>query len=204
MKERLKGILQYKEKSGLKALLSVFLPTGLITLSACSSIEAGPDSMPVHIAGENWDEEYTSFWDEMASWMMASSVESFLAEPVYVNKNGDAWRAYEDDELIAGADVTDQYHMYTYKGGKQIECNGMFLNGANSVLIVNASKETEIQVKSAFEVLNGKFKLVHVLPDGTVEVVNETGEKETSHMRKTLNLFFTRKMLSRRKQLKKG
>ncbi len=182
LKERLKGILQYKEKSGLKALLSVFLSTGLITLSACSSIEAGPDSMPVHIAGENWDEEYTSFWDEMASWMMASSVESFLAEPVYVNKNGDAWRAYEDDELIAGADVTDQYHMYTYKGGKQIECNGMFLNGANSVLIVNASKETEIQVKSIFEVLNGKFKLVHVLPDGTVEVVNETGEKETSHI----------------------
>lgn len=182
LKERLKGILQYKEKSGFKVLLSVFLAAGLITLSACSSVEAGLDSMPVHIAGEDWGEEYISFWDEMASWMIGSSVESFLAEPVYVNKNGDAWRAYEDDELIAGADVTDQYHMYTYKGGKQIECNGMFLNGTNSVLIVNASKETEIQVKSVFEVLNGKFKLVHVLPDGTVEVVNETGEKETSHI----------------------
>lgn len=180
LKERLKGILQYKEKSGFKVLLSVFLAAGLITLSACSSVEAGLDSMPVHIAGEDWGEEYISFWDEMASWMIGSSVESFLAESVYVNKNGDAWRAYEDDELIAGADVTDQYHMYTYKGGKQIECNGMFLNGTNSVLIVNASKETEIQVKSVFEVLNGKFKLVHVLPDGMVETVNETGEKDTS------------------------
>lgn len=179
LKERLKGILQYKKKSGIKVLLSIFLSVGLIALSACSSIEAGEDTMPVHIAGESWDGEYDSFWDEAVSWMMDSGLDSFLAESVYVDKNGEAWRAYEDDTLIAGEDLLDQYHVYSYRGGQRIECNGMFLNGTDSVLIVNAPKETEVQVKSAFTVLSGKFKLIHVLPDGTVEVINEAGEKDT-------------------------
>ena len=74
--------------------------------------------------------------------------------------------------------MEDQWSMYHYTGGGQrIKCNGMYLNGTASVRIVNVKKECELKVDSAFELLDGRFKIVHVNPDGEVAVINETGEK---------------------------
>lgn len=178
LKKRLKGILQYKKANGFKVFMSLFLTAGMLVLSACGSIEVSPDSMPVHITGEDRETYGEPFWTQVASWM-DSGLDSFLAKPVWADENGEAWQVYDDDEMIAGNDISDQWHMYTYMGGKRIKCNGMFLNGTASVLITNAAEEIEIQVNSEFEVLSGKFKLVHVAPDGEVTVINDTGSEKS-------------------------
>lgn len=181
LKERLGGILQYRKKNGFKVFLSLLLSVGMVVLSACGSIEVSPDSMPVHLASEyeEYQYHYESFWDQIASWF-DYDLDEFLARPVMEDKSGEAWQAYDNDDVIAGEDISSQWHMYSYKGGKEIKCSGMYLNGTASVLIVNASKEIEIQVNSKFEALKGKFKLVHVAPDGKVTVINDNGSEVDS------------------------
>lgn len=92
------------------------------------------------------------------------------------DQQGGAWRAYDDDSLTAGKDITGQWHMYSYMGGERIKCDGMYLNGTASVWIFNAKRDVELQMDSAFEVKAGRFKIVHVNPDGEVTVINDTGD----------------------------
>lgn len=149
LKERLKGIVRYQKGNGFKAMFSLCLSVMLLSLSACAGIEVSPDAVPFQIS----------------------------AERVLVDKNGEAWQAYDDDQLIGGKDISDQWHMNNYAGGERIICSGMFLNGAVSVMIANAPEDIDIQVNSEFDMREGKFKLVHVDPEGRVSVLNDTGEK---------------------------
>lgn len=149
LKERLKGIIQYQQGNGFKAALSLCVSVMILLLSACAGVEASPDAVPFQISEES----------------------------VIVNKNSEAWQVYDDDRLIGEKDISDQWHMYNYAGGERIICSKMLLNGAVSVMIANASEDMEIQVKSEFDLQKGKFKLVHVDPEGNVSVLNDTGEK---------------------------
>ncbi|MDE6203185.1 MAG: hypothetical protein K2G19_06880, partial [Lachnospiraceae bacterium] len=192
---RLKGILQYKKPGGLRTVVSICLSGVILLLSACASVQAEPDAMPVQISADSkekdagheysafWDEaaaEYVSFWDDMGAaiggWL-DTGLDDFLDKPVLVDKQGEAWRAYDDDDLTAGKDVSDQWHMHSYSGGgERIKCDGMYLNGTASVRIFIAKRDVELQVDSAFEVKDGRFKIVHINPDGEVAVINDTGE----------------------------
>lgn len=191
LKMRLKGILHYKKPGGLRAVISLCLCGPILLLSACGSVQAGPDALPVRLSVDAADEytsfsdqaaaRYVSFWDTLGNALgdwMNDGLDGFLSRPVLANQKSQAWKAYDDDSLIAGKDVEDQWSMYHYTGGGQrIKCNGMYLNGTASVRIVNVKKECELKVDSAFELLDGRFKIVHVNPDGEVAVINETGEK---------------------------
>lgn len=167
LKERLKGILQYKKKNGMKVFLSCCMTAGLLLLSACGSIRISPDE------GEG---RRANFWDKAEEWL-DSGVERFLNDVPQADRNGDAWKAYDDDALIAGEDIKGQWHMYSYMGGKRIDCKGMYLNGAVTILIVNTDKDVDIDVNSAFDVTDGRFKVVHVDPDDKITVISDTGQK---------------------------
>ena len=168
LKARLTGILQYKKQTGLKILLSVCVSVGMICLTACGSVQVSPDALPFHISGESIFDSFVSFAD-------GADVDTFLAQTAAVNKKGEAWQAYDNDELLAGEDLSDGERYYSYMGGSQIKCKGMYLNGTNSNLIVYADKPVEIGVDLSFELLAGKLKLVYIAPDGTVELLDDTG-----------------------------
>ncbi|MBD5462670.1 MAG: M56 family metallopeptidase [Lachnospiraceae bacterium] len=175
LKDRLKGILQYKKKSSMKALLSCCMAVGLLFLSACGSIQLSSDVMEDDANAE----ERSSFWDGAEEWMNWGMTSSFLDGTPSIDQNGEAWQVYDDDEMIAGEDIEDQWRMYSYMGGKRIECKGMFLNGAATVLVVNTAKDMDIEVNSVFKVLDGRFKLVYVDPQGEVTVINDAGQKSS-------------------------
>lgn len=201
LKLRLKGILRYKKTGGFRAALSICLTGIIVFLSACASVQTEADTMPLQIladAGEDdtgeessWRPDgYSSFWDGIGAayssfWYgvggtvkdwAGTGLDDFLAKPVLADQQGGAWRAYDDDSLTAGKDITGQWHMYSYMGGERIKCDGMYLNGTASVWIFNAKRDVELQMDSAFEVKAGRFKIVHVNPDGEVTVINDTGD----------------------------
>lgn len=197
LKMRLKGILCYKRPGGLREMFSICLTGVILFLSACGSVQTEPDVMPVQILADAGDEftqrtdGYSAFWDDIAagyvsfwdgvgtaleSWL-DTGMDDFFAKPVLADKQGEAWRAYDDDSLVAGKDISDQWNMYSYiGGGERIKCEGMYLNGTASVRILNVKKDLELQVYSDFEVKEGRFKIVHINPDGEVTVINDTGE----------------------------
>lgn len=198
LKERLHGILHYRKQTGFKVFLSGCVCAGVMFLSACGSVHTG-DDVSVRVSGEDlsdqyvavaedFGESYTSyadqfggFWDEVKGVGLISdgsnSLEQFLDRPITkVDEKGEAYRAYEDDALLAGEDVSDWENYYTYRGGEKIECSGMLLNGTHSVLVVYTEKETVIAVNSSFNLVDGRFKIIHAAPDGTVETVDDTGK----------------------------
>lgn len=194
LKERLKGILQYKKQNGFKILLSISAFMGISFLSACGSIETSPDAMPVQVSGESLAERYTSFVDEAAGkyedyWdglnlnilekaFWEADLDNWLKKSIKkMDKNGEAWQVYNDDKKLAGEDIYDWWSAFSYQGSDKIRCSGLLFNGADSLLIVNTSKETDIQVETSFELLEGQFKIVCIAPDGSISLVNDTGAK---------------------------
>lgn len=201
LQERLQSILHNRKQTGFKVFLSGCVCAGIMLLSACGSVYAG-DEVSVRVSGEELSDQYTSmtdelvekytsytdqfggFWDEV--WDEVKKVgmigddyglEKFLAGSMTdVDEKGEAYHAYEDEKLMAGEDVSDWAGYYNYQGGRKIESSGVALNGTQSVLIVYAQEETVIEVNSSFDLVDGRFKIIHAAPDGTVETVDDTGK----------------------------
>lgn len=51
------------------------------------------------------------------------------------------------------------------------------LNGTQSIRIMYAEEERDIEVTSEFDLKEGRFKLVHIAPDGSVSLIDDAGEK---------------------------
>ena len=122
-----------------------------------------------------------SLGERLISSLLHFDVDDFLAMQRTIDKKGKPWQVYEDDELLAGKDVEGQWAAFFYSGGGKtgaIEGRGMFMNGSDSILITQAVKETEIEMESSFDLLEGRYKIVHVKPDKTVETLVEEGEKK--------------------------
>ncbi len=97
-----------------------------------------------------------------------------------VNKSGNSYRMYDDDELIAGESEHDTWEASNYcGGGKSVDIGKFALNGSDEVWIVHANKETTLDIFSMFDLRDGRFKFVWVKPDQTVQTLNENGEKNT-------------------------
>ena len=97
-----------------------------------------------------------------------------------VNKSGNAYRIYDDDELIAGESEHDTWEASNYcGGGKSVDIGKFALNGSDEVWIVYANKETTLEIFSMFDLRDGRFKFVWVRPDQTVQTLNESGGKNT-------------------------
>ncbi len=162
LKERLKGIIEYKKQSGFKVLLSLCIFTGVLFLSACGA-QITSDGVPYTL--ENPFEE---LFEDM-------SVDAWSKAPTHMIKE-EGWEVYDDDKLLLGDDICDHWQAYCYSGGEKLDCKGFFISGCDSILIVHATDETEIQVSASYELLDGKFKLVCISPDGEVTVIEEKGE----------------------------
>lgn len=155
LKRRLHNVLTFQKPTILKILLSICVMTGTMFLTACGSVYLSYDSF------EEDFEENDSFGRGGNS-----------------DKEGDAWKCYDDDVLLAGGDISDKWQAYLYSGGgNKVSISRFALNGSDSLRIVYADKDTDIEVTSEFDLKEGKFKIVHIAPDGSVSVINDTGEK---------------------------
>lgn len=184
LKERLKGIIEYKKQSGLKIFLSLCAMVCVMTLSACGNIIIYADEDGLS-ENDVYEEEEGSFWD-----IFVPDEKDFLAWtfPV-IDKSKEAYRAYDEDELIKGEDTHDVWQAYYYSGGDKVKCKGLCLNGSDSVYIIHAQKATTVEISSEFELVKGKFKIVQTTPDNNVTVLNETGEANsvTIHLQEGRN-----------------
>lgn len=176
LKERLKGIIEYKKQSTWKGILSLCAMAFVVCLSACGNIIISADTDGVSQNGVygSEDDEW-SFWDIFKM----DEDDFFSAFPRRVDKEGEAYCVYDSDEMIAGADRNDVWMAYRYMGGDKIKCRGLGFNGSDSIYIIYAKKDTDVDISSEFEIAEGKFKLVFVAPDSSVSVLNETGGSNT-------------------------
>lgn len=201
LQERLQSILHNRKQTGFKVFLSGCVCAGVMLLSACGSVYTG-DEVSVRVSGEELSDQYTSmtgelgekytsytdqlggFWDEVWDEVKEAGMigdgyglGKLLTDSMTgVDEKGEAYQAYEDEKLMAGEDVSDWAAYYNYRGGREIKGSGVTLNGTQSVLIVYAQEEMVIEVNSSFDLVDGRFKIIHAAPDGTVETVDDIGK----------------------------
>ena len=175
LKKRLNGILRYKRTTVPRLVLSLCVMAGTLLLTACGSVhltqddfwEDGFDSDSAFWPFDFEDEESGGFWD------------SFM-EIGRIDKDGEAYQVYDDATLLSGEDLRDKWQAFNYKGGgNKVKISRFALNGSDSLRIVYAAEDTDIEVTSSFDLKEGRFKIVHIAPDGTVSTLNDTGEKST-------------------------
>ena len=180
LKERLRGIARY-HKTGLAVglcsavVLVMFLAVAVVCGAA--GIRGGSGrSLLLQNSGSGLIERFweKSLWSEM--WK-----DSFdLAQPIVVSSNGTAYRMYDDDALIAGDSESDCWRAWMYTGGdRRVDVKKFAFNGSESLWILYANKETTLEISSVFNLYDGRFKLVWVGPDQTVQTLNESGEEST-------------------------
>lgn len=190
-----------------KLALSACALVIVFSLSACSGIRITindrntPEEPQISDVPDENDSNDRSLFSEILSAFVSS--DSFLSNFPAAHKYGDAWNVYDDDTLIAGKDdYCDNWGAYNYYGGQNITASGMVLYGSSTVVIAYADKDIEVDVTSSFEILEGKFKIVSIAPDGTVTTLNDTGaeSRQTITMKKGRNVI---KMIGQGAKLKK-
>lgn len=103
-----------------------------------------------------------------------------LGEALWISTKGKAYQIYDDEALIAGDSESDVWRAYDYCGGESsVEIQKFSLNGSDTLWILYANKETDLEIASGFGLRDGRFKLVWVRPDQTVQTLNESGENNT-------------------------
>ena len=173
LKERLKGILHYKKQKKIGVLISVC--TALLCLTACGSVRiSGEETSLADSAKEESEDE--GFWQSMFSAFSGEDVEKFMLSTSIVNKHGNAFKMYDDDSLVVGEDDHDLWRAYHYAGGNGVTVRGFVLNGSSTVLVAEAVEDITLKVETSYELVDGKFKTVCIKPDGSVEVIDDTGE----------------------------
>lgn len=189
LKERLGGILQYKKQSAMRILASVCVFSGFLFLAACGVRPGREGVMTISLAAgsgredaeaatgeENKDNVLESFGKALLGIFIDE--DRFMSQTFAVDRKGEAWRAYDEDALIAGEDVQDKCSAYVYSQNRgKISSQGFLFDGTDTVLIAYASRDTEITLDSSYEMLEGRFKLVHVTPQSEVIVIDDTGQE---------------------------
>lgn len=188
LKERLGGILHYKKQSAARILASVCVSVCLLFLAACKSGRPEAEglvavSFPASFgreAEESADMEDSSALENFGKALLGLFLDEdkFMSQTFHADKKGEPWRAYDEDPLIAGEDVQDKWFAYFHTQNKgSITSHGFIFNGTDTILIAYAKRDTEITLNSSYEMLEGRFKLVHVTPGKEVIVIDETGEQ---------------------------
>lgn len=180
LKERLRGIARYHKTGlavGLCSAVVLVMFMALAVVCGAAGVRGGSGrSLLLQNKGSGLVERFweKSLWSEM--WK-----DSFdLAQPIVVSSNGTAYRMYDDDALIAGDSEHDCWRAWTYIGGdKKLDAKKFMLNGSDALWILYANKETTLEMASVFHLYDGRFKLVWVKPDQTVQTLNESGEEST-------------------------
>lgn len=174
LKKRLNAILHYKKTTVSRLLLSLGIMAGAIFLTACGSVYFYDSSPSADFGGDD------GFWPSSFADGSGNAWDEFL-ENIRIDHNGEAYQLYDDEELLSGEDLNDKWQAYNYVGGgDKITISRFALNGSYTVRIVYAAEDTDIEVASSFDLREGRFKVIHVAPDGSVETLNNTGEKSST------------------------
>ncbi len=180
LKERLRGIARYHKTGlmvGLCSAVVLVMFVAVAVVCGAAGIRGGSEkSLLLRNNGSGLIERFweRSLWSEM--WK-----DSFdLTQPIVVNTNGTAYRMYDDEALIAGDSESDCWRAWKYTGGdRRVDVKKFAFNGSESLWILYANKETTLEIASVFNLYDGRFKLVWIGPDQTVQTLNESGEEST-------------------------
>ena len=176
LRQRLQSILSFRKRGIAAAGLSALIFAGAAALAACAPAVRQDAETDSTVSKEEGSQGF--FADLVDGLMGGSWRESVLKEPFHISDSEDAWRVYEDEELLAGDDVDGVWRAYFYSGGQGVRAESFAFCGSDSILIAQAEEPVEITVHSSWQLLSGSFKLVRVGPDGNVETLTESGEKD--------------------------
>ncbi len=183
LKERLQGIVRY-HKTGLAvgfcsaAVLAVFLSAAVF----CGAADARSGSAKTFSMRqkENLVERFVEPFLKNSEWSEMWKDSFDLDRIIQVSSNGRAYRMYDDDTLIAGDSESDCWRAWEYTGGdRSVDVQKFQLNGSDTLWIMYANKETTLEIVSGFGLYDGRFKVVLVKPDQTVQTLIESGEEST-------------------------
>lgn len=184
LKRRLDAILHYKKATRLRIALSACAFAIMLPLSACSAVWlAAGDASSAKSGSEGKD-----------SWVFDDTI-------VFGNSS-DSPEFYDNDEILAGKDIFGNWQAYNYvkNNHQKLSASSLKLFGSESFAIVYAERDTDVQITSSFDIPDGKFKIIHVAPDGSVVTLNDTGAEttQTVTMKKGRNVL---KMVGQNKKL---
>lgn len=183
LKERLRGIARYHSTGiavGLCSVAALAMFLGVAFVCGAAGVRSGSGNhFSMYNGGNPAVSMVEPFW-EKSLWSEMWGDSFNLDQPIMVSKNGKAYRMYDDDALIAGDSENDCWRAWTYVGGeRRVDVKQFVFNGSDTLWILYANKETTLEVSSAFYLRDGRFKLVWVGPDQTVQTLSESGEENT-------------------------
>ena len=210
LKKRLDGILHYKKTTRFRLVLSACIFVLVLTLSACSTVwissdaasssepkqdnsvnssadsgSTASDASATDTNGKDTESFHYDDSDENGAFMQMFSsfvsADSFVDTSDSPDRSSDAWKVYDDDAMLAGEDIQDNWAAYNYMGGgNKLLAYGFVLYGSDTFLIVYADQDTDVTIKSAFDLREENFKIVSVAPDKSITTLNETGAETTA------------------------
>lgn len=181
LKKRLCHIVHYQKIPRFRLIFSVCTLIIALMFTACGTVWI---SQAENTADEDTQGETDTDTDNdsVLSQLLTSIVsnDGFLGNASAPSQSGDAWKAFDEDALLAGKDNHEQWAARMYRGGgSKIKASGFVLYGTDSFLIAYANQETEIRVTSSFECIDGRFKVIYVAPDQSIVTLNDTGAETT-------------------------
>ncbi len=182
LKERLRGIALYHKTGiavGLCSVAALVMFLSVAFVCGAAGVRGGyGNTYSVHDYGD-FIGLVEHFW-EKTTWSEMWGDSFNLDQPIHVSENGKAYRMYDDDALIAGKSENDWWRARIYSGGgRSVDAKNLMLNGSDALWILYANKETTLEISSRYHLFDGRFKLVWVGPDQTVQTLNESGEEST-------------------------
>lgn len=183
LKERLRGIALYHSTGiavGLCSVAALVMFLGVAFVCGAAGVHSGSgQTFSMYNGGNPVVNVVEPFW-EKSLWSEMWGDSFNLDQPILVSENGRAYRMYDDDALIAGDSESDWWRAWIYSGGdRSVDAKNLMLNGSDALWILYANKETTLEISSRYRLFDGRFKLVWVGPDQTVQTLNESGEEST-------------------------
>lgn len=177
LKERLSGIIHYKKETPVLLLISlgIFAVVGIFAMIA--GVSTGKENVRQRPDSPGFFQRLQKEAEEGLFAFNSWGIDSFLAASSF-NKNGEAWQVFDDDEKLAGKDIADEWRafIYTGNGERGTEAKGFSLNGSDTLLILYAKQDVEIEVETSFKEVSGRFKLIAAGPEGEVETISDSGK----------------------------
>lgn len=177
LKERLRGIAHYHKNGIIMGLCSVVALVMLLAVAVvCGAVGVSADS------GNNFSAHNEG--GIAARFLGQISDASFNLDDLdgfmWANTRGKAYGIYDDETLIAEDSESDVWRAYNYCGGDgNVKVSKFAFNGSDTLWILYTNREMTMEISSEFYLRDGRFKVVYVGPDQTVQTLNESGKKNT-------------------------
>ena len=183
--QRLHGILSFRERGKAAALLSIAAFAGIAFLSACAPLAGQETDRAEEVSEAEAAEEGNSdsFLGRLADRLFRNSWQREVLNMDFgIDPSEDAWKVFEDDELLAGKDVDGVWKAFWYMGDygdgvRTVGAESFAICGSESILIAYAQEPVEVELRSSWDLVSGDFKLVYVSPEGRVETLTDQGEE---------------------------